>query len=583
MSTINFKGKSFVQNHHLAVKHHQLTPCSDLSLTDKVSLYDNLIIQGDNLLALKALLPLYTGKIGLAVIDPVYNTGNENWVYNDNVNSPMIQEWLGKVVDKEDLTRHDKWLCMMMPRLKLIYELLKEDGLVFISIDDNELYNLKLLMNEIFGEENFVANLPTIMNLKGNQDEFGFAGTHEYTLVYAKDKSLATINLFDVDEEDVENEWEIDCKGFWKKGANLKRTGTDAPRDKRPNGYYPLLLDNHGNLSTITEEEHLQIYNPKTKKANFEYVDYLKSKYESLGYRVILPITKGKEMSWRWGREKVEKESDDIIITESKDGISFNKKQRPELGDMPTKKPKSTFYKPEYSSGNGTSLLEVIFEGEKVFDNPKPLDLIKDFISLGSKKNDIILDAFAGSATTAHATLDLNFEQKDSNRKFILIESESYANEITAERVRKVIKGIPYIEQNERLKVGIDGTFSFFKVGEAIELEAILKGDTLPSYEEIAKYLFYTATGEDINLNIIDENKSFIGETKKYELYLLYKPDLDYLKSTSLNIEVANSLGEYRGKKRLVFAPMKYLDNEYLLEYNIEYCQLPFEIYRFKG
>ncbi len=159
MAQLQFKGKTFVQNHHLLVKYHELVPIKSKSLTDKVSLNDNLVIHGDNLAALKALLPLYAGKVKCIYIDPPYNTGNEKWVYNDNVNSPMMQEWLGKVVDKEDLTRHDKWLCMMMPRLKLLRELLREDGAIFISIDDNEVHCLRMIMNEIFGAENFVAQI----------------------------------------------------------------------------------------------------------------------------------------------------------------------------------------------------------------------------------------------------------------------------------------------------------------------------------------------------------------------------------------------------------------------------------------
>src|SRR3989304_5877135 len=151
MATLNFKGKTFVQNHHLAVKYHQLVPKKDKSLTDKVSLNDNLIIHGDNLKALKALRPTYHGKVKCIYIAPPYNTGNEKWAYNDNVNSPMMQEWLGKVVDTEDLTRHDKWLCMMTPRLKILRELLRDDGAICISIDDNELGHLIPLMDEIFG------------------------------------------------------------------------------------------------------------------------------------------------------------------------------------------------------------------------------------------------------------------------------------------------------------------------------------------------------------------------------------------------------------------------------------------------
>src|SRR5215210_8036486 len=158
MPTLQFKGKTFVQNHHLAVKYHQLVPNKKLSLTDKVSLHDNLIIQGDNLKALKALFPTYAGRVKCIYIDPPYNTGNENWVYNDNVNSPMLQEWLGKVVDKEDMTKHDKWLCRMMPRIKLLRDLLSEDGVIFISIDDNEDFRLRALLDDVFGSQNFIQN-----------------------------------------------------------------------------------------------------------------------------------------------------------------------------------------------------------------------------------------------------------------------------------------------------------------------------------------------------------------------------------------------------------------------------------------
>ena len=188
MPTLHFKGKTFVQNHHLAVKYHQLVPKKELSLTDKVSLHDNLIIQGDNLKVLKALLPTYAGKVKCIYIDPPYNTGNENWVYNDNVNSPMIQEWLGNVVDKEDLTRHDKWLCMMMPRLKLLRELLSEDGGIFVSIDDNEDHRLRTLLDEIFGLDNFVQTIVWQKNSGGGNDANYIASSHEYILVYAKNK-----------------------------------------------------------------------------------------------------------------------------------------------------------------------------------------------------------------------------------------------------------------------------------------------------------------------------------------------------------------------------------------------------------
>ena len=194
MAQLQFKGKTFVQNHHLLVKYHELVPVKSKSMTDKVSLNDNLIIHGDNLKALKALLPLYAGKVKCIYIDPPYNTGNEKWAYNDNVNSPMMQEWLGKVVDREDLTRHDKWLCMMTPRLKLLRELLREDGAIFISIDDNETHHLRMLMNDVFGENNYIAAISIKANPRGRQSDNYFATLHEYCSVYAKNKINLELN-----------------------------------------------------------------------------------------------------------------------------------------------------------------------------------------------------------------------------------------------------------------------------------------------------------------------------------------------------------------------------------------------------
>ena len=170
MATIQFKGKELVRNYHLTVPYHELVPDGKKSLTKKVSLNENLIIHGDNLLALKALLPTYEGKVKCIYIDPPYNTGNEKWTYNDNVNSPMMKEWLGKVVDKDDLTRHDKWLCMMMPRLKLLRELLREDGGIFISIDYNEESHLRMLMDDVFDGANY-RNTFVVSRVKKNIQE----------------------------------------------------------------------------------------------------------------------------------------------------------------------------------------------------------------------------------------------------------------------------------------------------------------------------------------------------------------------------------------------------------------------------
>ncbi|MBK7091368.1 MAG: site-specific DNA-methyltransferase [bacterium] len=183
MAELRFKGKTFVQNHHLMVPYHELIPVKNKSLTDKVNLQDNLIVHGDNLKALKALLPMYAGKVKCIYIDPPYNTGNENWVYNDNVNSPMMQDWLGKVVDREDLTRHDKWLCMMTPRLKILRELLTDDGALFATIDNNEIQHLLMILNEIFGEDNFVDCLVWQKKVSPSNDAKWFSSDHDYIVV----------------------------------------------------------------------------------------------------------------------------------------------------------------------------------------------------------------------------------------------------------------------------------------------------------------------------------------------------------------------------------------------------------------
>ena len=195
-------------------------------------------------------------------------------------------------------------------------------------------------------------------------------------------------------------------------------------------------------------------------------------------------------------------------------------------------------------------------------------------------KDDIILDSFAGSGTTAHAVLDLNKED-GGNRKFILIEQEDYANTITAERVRRVIKGVK-TAKNENLKKGLGGSFSYFELGPTIEMESILQGKNLPSYTEFARYIFYTATGEEFNEKKINEKSGFIGETKNYELYMFYKPDVEWLKRNALTLDAVNAMPKFKDKQRLVFAPAKYVDDETCRNNRIDFCQLPYEIYRIK-
>ncbi len=227
---------------------------------------------------------------------------------------------------------------------------------------------------------------------------------------------------------------------------------------------------------------------------------------------------------------------------------------------------------------NANAQLKQIF-GKKIFDNPKSVDLVKRLLVFANVENDyIVLDSFAGSGTTAHAVLALNKED-GGNRRFILVECEDYADEITAERVRRVIKGVPGAK-DKNLKKGLGGSFSYFELGEPIEMESILSGDNLPTYKELARYVFYTATGEEFDESVLDEKKNFVGESKNYMVYLFYKTHLEYLKKTALTLDRAKALGPYKNKRRLIFAPTKYLDQRHLDELRIDFAQLPFEIYQ---
>jgi adenine-specific DNA-methyltransferase len=229
------------------------------------------------------------------------------------------------------------------------------------------------------------------------------------------------------------------------------------------------------------------------------------------------------------------------------------------------------------SNDDAKRIIKEIFpEAELPFNTAKPVDLLKQIIHLSTNQNDIILDSFAGSGTTAHAILELNKED-DGNRKFILVETENYAATITAERVRRVIKGVP---KSTNFKDGLGGSFSYFELGNEIEMESILRGKNLPSFKEFARYLFYTATGEEFKEKVINEKTGFIGESKNYEVYLHYKPDIEWLKKNALTLEEVKAFPKFKSKQRLVFAPAKYVDDYTLLEHRIDFCQLPYEIYR---
>lgn len=538
MATLNFKGKSFVQNHHLAVPYHELVPKKDKSLTDKVRLDDNLLVHGDNLKALKALLPTYAGKVKCIYIDPPYNLGTENWVYNDNVNSPMIQEWLGKIVDREDLTRHEKWLCMMMPRLKLLREFMRKDGLIFVSIDDNELHRLRSLMDEIFGEENFVENIIWKKRYGGGAKEKHLVSVHEYVLCYARSIEEVDALFVPQKQESIERYYKLKDKHFERLGA-YRTHPLEATKsmDDRKNLVFPIKA-------------------PDGKK--------------------IMP-----KRQWLWSKERVAVAigKDELAFLKDRNGNwSVHTKQYLKDEDGNIRRSKAFSIIDDVYSQHGTNEVIDIFGDAHAFPFPKPTGLLKTLLNLGTRTGDIILDSFAGSGATAHATLALN-KADGGKRKFISIECENYADKVTAERIRRVIRGIPK-SQDESLKKGLGGSFSYFELGKRIDLDGILDGKSLPSFLELARYVFYTATGQEFEEKKINEKKFFIGSTKVHDVYLFYKPDVEFLRGTALTLERARAFEAKSEKRRLVFAPTKYLDEDQLAEFRIDFAQLPFEIYR---
>jgi adenine-specific DNA-methyltransferase len=451
----------------------------------------------------------------------------------------MIKEWLGKVVDKEDMTRHDKWLCMMMPRLKLLRELLSEDGAIFISIDDNEQHNLRSLLDEVFGEKNFIQNIIWQKKYSPQNDAKYFSDMHDFIICYAKNK---------IDSETVFG---------WERNL-LPRTDEMNDRYSNPDN------DSRGDwkssdlsVKTYSEAYDYEIITPAGKKAS-----------PPRGY------------SWRVSKDKYDEMVQDNRIWFGPKGEAGPSIKRFLSEVKQGLVPVSIWQYGEVGHNQeARQELKDIFNTEAFpFETPKPVRLIKRIIQLATKRNDIILDSFAGSGTTAQAVLDLNKED-DGNRKFILIEQENYANDITAERVRRVIKGVK-ASKNESLKNGLGGTFSYFELGPVIEMENILRGEKLPSYSEFARYIFYTATGDEFKPDVVNETTGFIGETKNSEVYMFYKPDVEWLKRNALTLDAIKQLPAYQGKQRIVFAPAKYVDDNTCLENRIDFCQLPYDIYR---
>ena len=528
MPTLEWIGKDKVVNHHQEVPSRVLErqySYDEAGQHAEDNGSENMIIHGDNLEALKALLPQYEGKVKCIYIDPPYNTGNEGWVYNDNVNDPKIKKWLGEVVGKEgeDLTRHDKWLCMMYPRLKLLQKLLADDGVIFISIDDTESSNLRLLMDEVFGANNFVTTVIWHKNYAPKSSAKFFSEDHDYITVYAKNKMAWIPNLLPRTEEQdkIYKNPDNDPRGLWRPD-NL------SARNPYSLGLYSITCP---------------------------------------GGRVIPGPPAGRY--WVVSEEKFKQMDAEGRIYWGKDGNNIPAPKR-YLSEVKQGRVPQTIW--EYEEVGHTQDakkdLKSIFTGEMPFDTPKPYRLIERILQIASDPDSIILDSFAGSGTTAHAVLNMN-KADGGHRKFILVEMMDYADSITAERVKRVIRG--YGEGRNAVE-GTGGNFSFYDLGDPL-----LHGDMLNEnvgVEKIREYVYFTDTKASLPESHLDE-PYFMGVHIGSAYYFYYEKQA----VTTLNREFLHTV-KTEADAYVIYADLCTLSEAELEKYHITFKKIPRDITR---
>ncbi|ELS0339988.1 site-specific DNA-methyltransferase [Enterococcus faecalis] len=373
---------------------------------------ENIYITGDNLDGLKHLLKSYAGKVKCIYIDPPYNTGSDGFVYNDNFNF-TIEELIEKLSIGEeqaqrilDLTKrgaasHSAWLMFMYPRLQLARDLLSHDGVIFISIDDNEKSNLKLLCNDIFGEENLLASITNVNNPKGRSDDKYFATAHEYLLVYKREE--VSLGTFDPEEKVIKRYRELDENSDYFRLIDLRKTGDSDLRTDREDMFYPFYYNETtedliiGDLNASPPEGYIEIFPMKTKEI---------------------------EGRWRWGKnEKAMKNGfSNLVAVFMPQKQQWSVFEKDYLKNKKGVTPTTVWNYKDVNSERGTEEFVRLGFDKQIFPRPKPIGTIERCMKIGTESNDIILDFFSGSATTAHSVLSFNSKNKDSNLKYILIQ-----------------------------------------------------------------------------------------------------------------------------------------------------------------
>lgn len=593
MPTLNWIGKDKVVNHHLEVPYkvleHKYGFRSD-DVNDKSETHSgNKIIHGDNLVALKSLMPEYEGKIDCVYIDPPYNTGEEKWIYNDNVNDPHILKWLGEVVGKqgEDLSRHDKWLCMMYPRLMMLRKLLKKDGVIFISIDDNEFSNLKYLCDSIFGQNSFVATF-VWQKRYSRENREAVGDVHEYILLYALDKKKfkEERNLIPMNPQQakVYKNPNNDPNGRWRPVPMTAQAG-HATKDQ----FYPITAPG-GKIH----------YPPEGRCWSVSETTYLELRDAGKIY---------------FGVDGNSQPNTIRYLSEVDGVVPWTWLPHEEVGNTDIAKKE----------------IYTILGKDVDFPTPKPSSLIERILQIATNKDSIILDSFAGSGSTAHAVLNLN-NADNGNRKFILVELMDYADSITAERVRKVAVGYEYKGKEEEeiynqpltlsnitkaskfideakavreesldkyskvstpklidncIKVkattiidekikGVGGQFDFYELGDPIFNE---EGEVNSEIEEdkIREYVFYTETRAHLTRERSDNSKYLLDTVDGVGYYFYYEKG----EPTTLSKSTLGKVITERAEQYIVYANSCTLSKETLAKYNIVFKKITSDIKRF--
>lgn len=577
MPVLEWIGKEKVVNHHLDVPFHVLD--KKYTFGGETGDSENKIIHGDNLLALKSLLPQYEGRIKCIYIDPPYNTGNEGWVYNDNVNDPRILKWLGEVVGKEgeDLSRHDKWLCMMYPRLKLLHRLLADDGAIFISIDDNEQANLKLICDEIFGAGNFVANISWQRTYSMRNDSQGIPAEIEYILVYSKNTMWTPQKLPRTAEMDSKyKNPDNDSQGAWQNTSAFAPGGTTHQgmvyAIQHPftgkmiyptaNACWRYQQDTMLEIMNGWADYELRDINDADKRAKVCGIspDEVRQNVPAIVLSHSLEEAKEKANQvlarGQWPR---------FFFTRNGLGGIRRKTYLEAVGGKPATN-LWTFTETGHTDEAKKELLS-IFESKTQFDTPKPARLIERILQIASDKDSIILDSFAGSGTTAHAVLNLN-KADGGNRKFILIEMMDYAEDITAERVRRVIKG--YGEGKKAVE-GTGGDFSYYALGEPLLIDDNINEKV--GVDKLREYIYFTETRQLLE-PARDEEKYYLGSYMNIAYYFCYEQRA----RTTLDYELLTGEVKTRADGYVIYADSCALSEEQMRKYSITFRKIPRDI-----